>query len=138
MTRLVKVDASLPNFSTKELRCKGSGKLILAPGFGQALQGLRDALGEAMPLNSACRSHAHNIEVGGHPRSLHVCDLPHWPTGGTCAVDVRFVEGVHDKLRGRLVALAWERGWSIGFHESFIHLDLRTEYAGLVQAEFSY
>lgn len=128
----------LPNFSTAELRCKGSGKLILAPGFGQALQGLRDAFGHPMTINSCCRSAQHNTAVGGHPRSLHVCDEPHWPTRGTCAVDVGLVEGQHDRLRGQLVELAWERGWSIGFHPLFLHLDLRTEYAGLTQAEFTY
>jgi len=128
----------LPNFTADELRCKGTGLLILAPGFGQALQGLRDALGAPLPVNSACRSKAHNARVGGHPRSLHVCDEPHWPTGGCCAVDIGAVEGEDDWLRGRLVEAAWERGWSIGFHPLFIHLDLRTEYAGLPQAEFQY
>lgn len=137
MRRLI-TERPLPNFSADELRCKGSGKLILAPGFGQALQGLRDALGEPMPVNSCCRSAAHNESVGGHSRSLHVCDLPYWQTQGTCAVDIGFVEGVHDKLRGRLVELAWKRGWSIGFHNLFLHLDLRTEYVGMMQAEFSY
>lgn len=128
----------LPNFLANELRCKGSGLLILAPGFGQALQGLRDALAEPMIINSCCRSKSHNAAVGGHPRSLHVCDHPYWATGGTCAVDIGFVEGEDDMLRGKLVDLAWERGWSIGFHPQFIHLDLRSEYTGLKQVEFSY
>ena len=128
----------LPNFTEDELRCKGSGLLILAPGFGQALQGLRDAMGEPLPINSACRSAAHNKTVGGHPRSLHVCDEPYWPTRGCCAVDVGFVEGQHDIQRARLVELAWARGWSVGFNKRFIHLDLRTQYAGRPQAEFSY
>lgn len=129
---------NLPNFTVDELRCKGSGLLALAPGFGQALQGLRDAAGFAMTLNSVCRSYAHNIDVKGHLRSLHVCDFPYWPTGGTCAVDVRLIEGEHDVLRGKLVELAWDRGWSIGFHPRFLHLDLRTEYASLPQKEFTY
>lgn len=127
-----------PNFSAEELRCKGSGLLILAPGFGQALQGLRDALGAPMTINSACRSAAHNADVGGHPRSLHVCDTPHWPTGGCCAVDVRALAGRDDEYRAALEALAWARGWSVGVNPRFLHLDLRTQYAGLAQARFTY
>jgi hypothetical protein len=129
---------SLPDFSDDELRCKGSGLLILAPGFGQALQGLRDAFGMPMIINSCCRSKAHNEKVGGHPRSLHICDDPPRMTGGTCAVDVRMVEGEQDLSRDLLSRIAWERGWSIGYHPRFLHLDLRTEYAGLPQAKFSY
>lgn len=128
----------LPNFSAAELRCKGSGMLILAPGFGQALQGLRDALGQPMPINSACRSKEHNRAVGGHHRSLHVCDEPHHPTMGCCAVDVGFIDGMHDDIRSKLKSLAWERGWSIGHNPRFVHLDLRTVYAGLPQAQFNY
>lgn len=142
MTHYPTTEQPLPSFSRAELACKGSGLLILAPGFGQALQGLRDALfaetGRRMFLNSACRSHAHNEAEGGHPRSLHVCDFPHWPTGGTCAVDVRAIEGEDDDYRDHLVVLAWERGWSVGINPRFIHCDLRTPYAGLKQAEFSY
>ena len=129
---------SLPSFTEAELRCKGTGMLRLAPGFGQALQGLRDAFGRPMTINSCCRAAEHNASVGGHPRSLHVCDEPYWPTRGTCAVDVRLVSGEHDELRDELVDIAWARGWSIGFHPRFLHLDLRSEYAGLQQARFNY
>jgi len=128
----------LPNFSMDELRCKGSGMLILAPGFAQALQGLRDAVGVPMVINSCCRSKEHNAAVGGHPRSLHVCDEPYWVTGGACAVDVRAIRGEDDEFRAHLEAVAWARGWSIGFHPRFLHLDLRTEYAGRPQARFVY
>jgi hypothetical protein len=132
----------LPSFSQSELACKGNGILILAPGFAQALQGLRDALhretGRGMVLNSACRSKAHNVAVNGHPRSLHVGDFPHWPTGGCCAVDVRAIAGRDDDYRKILDSLAWERGWSVGNHTQFLHLDLRTEYAGFEQKRFNY
>ena len=122
----------LPNFSRDELKCKGSGLLILAPGFGQALQGLRDAYGRPMTITSCCRSRSHNASVGGHRHSLHVCDYPHHPTRGTCAIDV-----VVDD-REALIQLAWDRGWSVGLHSRFVHLDLRTEYASLTQARFEY
>lgn len=128
----------LPDFTEDELRCKGTGLLVLAPGFGQALQGLRDAMGESLTINSACRSAVHNTAVGGHPRSLHVGDFPYWPTSGCCAVDIRAIEGEHDIFRAKLVEIAWARGWSVGFHPRFLHLDLRTQYAGRPQAEFQY
>lgn len=127
----------VPNFTREELQCKGSGKLILAPGFAQALQGLRDVFGKPMKVNSCCRSREHNKAVDGHPRSLHVCDRPYHATGGTCAIDIG-ITMVDKELREELAELAWERGWSVGFNPRFLHLDLRTEYAGLKQVRFSY
>jgi len=125
------------NFTAKELRCKGSGLLILAPGFGEELQALRDAFGQPMVLNSACRSLERNRQIGGHPRSLHICDFPPHKTGGCCAVDVdtsrRPVE-----YRRALQQLAWDRGWSIGLGNSFLHLDLRIRYTKLPKAVFHY
>jgi len=127
----------MPNFTSAELQCKGSGKMILAPGFAQALQGLRDVFGRPMKVNSCCRSKDHNNAVGGHPRSLHICDRPYYGTSGTCAIDIGITE-VDTELREELAELAWERGWSIGYNPRFLHLDLRTEYAGLPQRRFTY
>ena len=126
----------LPNFSEDELRCKGTGELRLAPGFAQALQGMRDALGHPMIVNSCCRAPSHNESVGGHPRSLHLTEGGR--TNGTCAVDIRARKGEADEYRLTLAGIAWKRGWSIGYHDAFLHLDLRTEYAGLQQVRFRY
>ncbi|MFP4137462.1 MAG: D-Ala-D-Ala carboxypeptidase family metallohydrolase [Halomonas sp.] len=142
----------LPDFTADELRCKGTGELRLAPGFGRALQGLRDALTlewcrEGLPiedahraatmiLNSACRAPTHNDAVGGHPSSLHLTEGGR-ETGGTCAVDVRAPE-TSPEYRSRLARTALRLGWSVGYHPRFLHLDLRTPYAGLPQAEFDY
>jgi hypothetical protein len=123
---------TLPNFSEAELRCKGSGLLILAPGFGRELQALRNAYGKPMTVTSCCRSEEHNRKIGGHPRSLHVCDLPAHNTGGTCAIDVQVTD------REELIKLAWSRGWSIGLSPRFIHLDLRTKILNLPQVRFEY
>lgn len=154
----------LPNFTADELRCRGTGLLQLAPGFGQALQGLRDALtnhfvrrygpsGEQvarMVVSSCCRAKEHNDRpaaaggAGGHPRSLHIGDQPHWPTGGACAVDIVARAGevregaASDEYREVLTSIAWARGWSIGHAPWGLHLDLRTEYACLTQVEFEY
>lgn len=147
-------EINLPNFSAGELRCKGSGILRFAPGFAPALQGLRDALTLAyvrhgatpeaanrlarMVITSACRSLEHNTDVGGHPRSLHICDHPPRDTGGCCAVDVRADAQDDHEYRALLIRVALDRGWSVGHHPRFLHLDLRTEYTDLPQAEFNY
>jgi len=142
----------LPNFTADELRCRGTGELRLAPGFGQALQGLRDALqlewvregldtedanrAAAMIVTSCCRAPDHNENVGGHPRSLHLTEGGH-ETGGACAVDIQAPED-NVEYRSRLIAVAKGRGWSVGHHPDFLHLDLRTAYAGLPRVDFDY
>lgn len=130
-------------FSRTELACRGSGLLILAPEFADFLLELRLAMDMPMFVNSACRSKEHNRSVNGHPRSLHVCDFPHWPTQGCCAIDVsthkyspeenRWFERP-DNYRARLRDIAWDLGWSVGHGATFLHLDRRTNY---IPREFS-
>ena len=122
-------------FTREELRCKGTGELRLAPGFADHLRDLRLRFATPMIVNSACRTADHNDAVGGHPRSLHVCDEPYWETGGCCAIDVGTTDA---EYRARLARLALARGWSVGVHARFIHLDRRTDYTGLPQAMFLY
>jgi hypothetical protein len=114
-------------FSERELRCKKTGVIALAPGFADRLLELRLGVNQPMIINSACRSKQHNesAKVKGHPRSLHVYDQPYWPTGGCCAVDVKRRTPEQDEW---LMSCAWRAGFSIGVHSAFIHLDLRTEY----------
>lgn len=124
-----------PNFSPDEVRCKGSGMLIVSNEFMDALQLLRNELSRPMALTSACRSAEHNRKVGGHPRSLHVCDEPaRSEQDGCLAVDVAIVDG---NYRGHLVATAWQLGWSVGWNKSFVHLD-RRDFVGLKQSTFDY
>lgn len=122
-------------FTADELRCQSSGKLRLADGFAEALRDLRMAVDEPMVVNSCCRSAEHNQRVGGHPRSLHVCDEPAHPTGGTCAIDIAAEEPAY---RARVIGVALEEQWSVGIHPKFIHLDLRAEILGLPQVVFLY
>lgn len=124
-------------FTIEELACKHCGQGKLAPGFGIKLLEFRIALDELMHLNSACRCKEHNTNEGGHLRSLHVYDEPHWPTEGTCAIDVR-THGMLEGYRGRIIDLARKLGWSIGYGRNFIHLDRRTDYTSLPRAEFQY
>ena len=129
-------------FSVKEQSCncdkcspKNAGKL--ATGFGDDLIALRVAFNEPMALSSCCRCKNHNKAEGGHPRSLHVYDAPEWPTGGSCAVDVRTV-GKPQSYRDKLVELAWSKGWAIGLANSFIHIDQRKRVLGFPQIIYTY
>lgn len=116
---------SLIYFTDDELRCKGSGVVHLAEGFGAKLDEFREHLGRPMYLNSACRSYAHNIRVGGHPNSAHIYDHPKRTFKGSYAVDVRCTDGQH---RAELIKTALLLGWSVGVNKTFIHLDRRTDY----------
>ena len=123
------------NFSPDEMRCKGTGMLIVSDQFMDDLQLLRAEFSRPMFLTSACRSAAHNNSVGGHPRSLHVCDEPARPEQQGClAVDVAVTDGSY---RGHLVSTAWRLGWSVGWNKTFVHLD-RRDFVGLKQTTFDY
>jgi len=122
-------------FTDKELACPMTGKVKLAPGFGEKLDALREALGEPMHINSACRSAEYNKTVGGNPNSFHVYDKPHYPTGGCCAVDVRCYDGAH---RRRLILAALQLGWAVGIAKTFLHLDRRLDYTDLPPIVYLY
>jgi hypothetical protein len=121
-------------FRHEELACRATGVVRLAPGFGEALASLRMIFGRPMIVTSCCRSEAHNRAVGGHPRSLHVYDHPYWPTGGTCAIDIKATDPTYRTLLARL---AMDQGWSVGVASTFLHLD-RRDFVGLPQNIFDY
>ena len=124
-----------PYFTRKELACKATGKLQLAPGFASSLLTLRKRFEKPMIVTSCCRSSWHNAAVGGSPRSLHICDKPYHKTGGTCAIDIDCRDVV---TRAELAGLALRLGWSVGVNQNFIHLDRRSDYLPLEQALFLY
>ena len=102
-----------PNFSERELACKGTGMFNMSERFLGELQNLRTRFGRPMEPTSACRSKEHNENVGGHPRSLHVCDDPHYEGQDGCiAIDIEIQNGGY---RGDLVSIAWSLGWSVGW-----------------------
>jgi len=121
-------------FKREELACKGSGLLQLAPGFAEALAYLRVLFDRPMSVNSCCRSAAHNRTIGGHARSLHVCDDPAHPTGGAAAIDIASRDTATNL---DLVRLALPLGWSVGVAKWGIHLDRRVDF-GLPQGLFGY
>ena len=132
-------------FTEAELACKHCGIYVLHPGFDLALDSLREVLALPMTVRSGCRCKVHNDRpaaqggAGGHPRSLHVCDIPaHADKGqlGLLAVDIAATDGPY---RGKLFTVAWQRGWSIGWNAKtgFLHLD-RRDWIGMTQTTFDY
>lgn len=126
----------IPHFSRKELACKGTGKVLMDIRFARALPWLRGLWGKPLIVNSCCRTPDHNAAVGGHPRSLHLTKNPRHPTHGTMAVDIRWWDWT-DSDRLAFAQLAYKNRWSVGLHDSFIHLDRRSEI-GLARAVFVY
>ena len=112
-------------FSDDELRCKGSGVILLAEGFAHKLDEFREHFGRPMYVNSGCRSYAHNISVGGHPNSSHIYDHPDRQFKGSYAVDIRCTNGAD---RAEMVKAGLLLGWSIGINKTFVHFDRRTDY----------
>lgn len=127
------------HFTTEELACKHCGLAKFHPGFLETFEQLRVKLDAGMTPTSGCRCAEHNASIPGHPRSLHVGDTPaHADKGqrGCLAVDIAAVDGAY---RGRLFALAWASGWSIGWNakKGFLHLD-RRDFIGMPQTSFDY
>ena len=125
----------LDHFSRSELACPTTDEVRLASGFGEVLERLRAELDEPVYLTSACRSPLHNAKIIGHPQSLHLIVNGCWGTVGTCAVDVGAIDG---EFKAKLITLALDQEWSVGFASNFIHLDQRFRYCGLPEVVYHY
>lgn len=112
-------------FSDDELRCKESGIMLLADGFAQKLDELRENYGRPMYVNSGCRSYAHNIQVGGHPNSSHIYDHPSREFKGTYGVDIRCTDA---RDRADMIKVGLLLGWCVGVNKTFLHFDRRVDY----------
>ena len=102
------------------------------------LQMLRSVLRKPMHITSACRSSEYNDAVGGKAGSFHIANSKARVgySLGCLAVDVAALEGFY---RGQVFALAWARGWTVGWNAArgFLHLDRRVQ-AGWSQTSFDY
>jgi len=125
-------------FTKRELECKcGCGLAQFHPGFLEKLDLLRAEFGRPMNPSSACRCSRHNARVSPlAPRtSLHIGDVAVRPNQkGAAAIDIRCPDG---EYKGKLFALAWKSGWSIGWNRTFLHLDRRIDL-GMPQTTFEY
>lgn len=126
----------LPFFTRDELACQGTGIIKMDIHLAVHLPLLRLEWGKPLSPSSVCRTPKHNARVGGHPHSMHLTDNPKWPTDGTAAADIKWRHWPKDE-KLRFAQLAWKRGWSVGLHDGFCHIDRRIDF-GLQQAVFLY
>lgn len=61
-----------PNFTPKELACRGDNKLAIHKASMDRLQRLRDILGKPLIVNSGYRSPTYNKRIGGAKASQHM------------------------------------------------------------------
>lgn len=102
-------------FRDSELECRcGCKTLNVAPELLILLDKLREALGHAVILTSACRCAKHNTAVGGTSNSAHL-------TGQ--AADILCHDGAY---RYRLITEALKLFPRIGISKEFIHVDIDT------------
>lgn len=130
---------TLKYFTPEELKCPTTGQLVLAPGFGEALDAFREKFGQSMTVTSGCRTSEHNewLKGRGYPaskNSFHLIGNTKYGTD-TCAVDIARKDGVY---AAQLIKLALNEGWTCGVAKSFIHIDLRTRYTELPQVVYNY
>lgn len=108
-----------PSFSPREMACRGTGRLLIAPDAMDKLQALRTKIGKPMIVNSAYRSPEHNRAVGGAKNSNHMQGV---------AFDVRMDN--HDP--SEYIAAALSVGFKgIGTYpkQGFVHVDVRANRA---------
>ena len=103
-----------PNFSPRELACKGTGRLLVDEVALDALQRLRDELGRPIIVVSAYRSPEHNRKVGGARNSYHVRGM---------AADIQ-VRGVSPEDVYTFCDEAFPKG-GVGKYSTFTHIDCR-------------
>ena len=130
-------DKSIDFFNHENIPCRGTGVVKLDPHFKEKAKTLINSTSKKLYPNSVCRTPEHNRNVGGHPRSLHLTDNPVHPTAGCAAMDIAW-RSWPEQEKLEFAKHCWSLGWSVGLHDGFIHLDSRTESAGLPQAKFLY
>ena len=102
-----------PNFSPREIACKGTGRVLVNEDAMDRLQDLRTRLGRPMLLTSAYRSPEHNRNVGGARNSYHLQGV---------AFDVR----MENQNPSEFEAAAREAGFTgFGYYPAsgFMHID---------------
>lgn len=117
----------IEHFTVDELKCSKSGVAQFNDGFLARLEELRVAYGLPMIINSGCRSRAYQQELNPKaPNSYHVYDIKHGGRTGSLAVDVS-TKRLSQYQRERLIYTAASMGWSVGFYNTFLHLDRRVD-----------
>lgn len=105
------------NFSRRELECRcGCGFDDVDPKLIDALQKLRDMIGQPIHVLSGCRCERHNRNVGGTKDSYH-------KKGMAADISCRWLTPAELKEYARRVP-AFEEG-GIGLYKGFLHVDVR-------------
>lgn len=108
------------NFSRHEFACKcGCGFDDVSAELVEVLQALRDWWRRPVTINSACRCHGHNAEVGGNENSQHLL--------GTAADIV--VQGIPACEIQDWLLVRHKDKYGIGSYSGFTHIDVRPERA---------
>lgn len=103
-----------PNFTPKEIACKGDGSLFIDMKAMDALQKFRTAVGVPVIINSAYRSEKHNKAMGGSPNSQHLLGK---------AFDIRITKDLDRDTIHKAAKAAGFKG--IGDYQTFVHIDTR-------------
>ena len=132
-------DKALPYFTEDELACSHCQVIQIDLRFAAMLPALREVWDNPLTPTSVCRCPAHNESVGGHWRSLHLTENPHWPTTGSCAADILWKDWPEEKQL-RFARLAYQMGFAVGLHRIFCHIDGRAKLGvtGLDRTVFLY
>lgn len=108
-----------PNFTPKEMSCRGDGLLLIVPSFMTELQNLRSEFGKPMNITSAYRSPEYNNRV-----SSTGLDGPH--TTGR-AIDVAIAGEDAHELMWQAIAVGFARGVGVKqkgpWDGRFLHFD---------------
>lgn len=104
------------NFTVKEFACSdGTDTVFISLTLVNLLQKIRNHFGNAVIINSAYRTEAHNKSIGGATYSQHKYGL---------AADIH-INGVTPKEIAAYVETLMPSSGGIGIYKSFVHVDVR-------------
>lgn len=104
-------------FRAKEFVCScGCGLDDISPRFIEKLDKLREDCGFPFIVNSGCRCHQNNLDIGGADNSAHLIQ----PDGYTYAADIKII-GSYKRMTFLKHAMKYFN--RIGVAKSFVHLD---------------
>jgi uncharacterized protein YcbK (DUF882 family) len=102
------------NFKLSEFECNNGSHVVILDGeLVEKLQALRDKVGKPIRINSAYRTPAYNMKIGGSPKSQHLEGK---------AADI-VISGIPPAKVAELASAVGFRG--IGIYNTFTHVDVR-------------